>query len=398
MTTWRESIKPASFRDVPFYVSGSETTGGRRTVKHTYPLRDVPFVEDMGLRPRTFNVEGFVFGDNYLELKNKLIGALETSGPGELRHPYFGDLRVACSTFRVRETADEGGVARFSMDFDATTAEPPQPTAIPDAAGKVKLSAAAAATRAREALLASYDVEDQPAFALESLTASIAAAGSALDATMSPVVRGTQELATLKQQTANMVSKASSLMRTPEDLADLVSATVGSLTLATMAARLGLEALIDAYSFSAGERPPATTPVRQRERDNFDAITAFIRRITIIHAAELAVDETYDSHDDALATSESITEKLEEQMGAVDDDAYPSLWQLMTDLRRAVPGTNSTLPRLMGYTPVVTEPSLAIAYRLYGSVSMEPDVVARNSVRHPGFVRGGRELEVLSRA
>lgn len=397
MPTWRDSMTPASFRDAEFRVSGSEHTGGRRTVKHSYPLRDVPFVEDMGLRPRTFTIEGFVFGDDYFTAKNKLIAALETSGPGELLHPYFGRIRVACSTFRVRETYDDGGVARFSIEFDATTAEPPQPTAVTDPVAKVKLSAADAAARVREAFLDTYDVESQPAFALESLTAAISAAGSKMGSALAPAVSGTQELAALTQRAAALVSEAATLMRSPVDLADGMAEIMASLTSSTLVARRGVEALLEAYSFSAGARPPATTPVRIQERANFDAVTAFVRRLVIIQAAQIAVDQTYDSHNDALDTSEAIAESLEEQMEAVDDEAYPSLWQLTTDLRRALPGVNSTLPRLMSYTPIITEPSLALAYRLYGSVAMEADLVARNAIRHPGFVRGGRALEVLSR-
>jgi prophage DNA circulation protein len=48
----------------------------------------------------------------------------------------------------------------------------------------------------------------------------------------------------------------------------------------------------------------------------------------------------------------------------------------------------------------VTQPALVLAQRLYGDpASVEAraaEIVARNKVRHPGFVPGGVALQVLS--
>jgi prophage DNA circulation protein len=78
------------------------------------------------------------------------------------------------------------------------------------------------------------------------------------------------------------------------------------------------------------------------------------------------------------------------------DTAFPALNQLRADLVRAVPGEDSGLARLVSYAPAFTVPSLVLAFQLYGDVTREADIVARNSIRHPGFVIGGRALEVLS--
>jgi len=41
-------------------------------------------------------------------------------------------------------------------------------------------------------------------------------------------------------------------------------------------------------------------------------------------------------------------------------------------------------------------PAIVLAYRLYGDAERADEIVARNRVRHPGFVPGGQPLEVLS--
>ena len=49
---------------------------------------------------------------------DELIAALKQRGAGELVHPYYGRKTVTLvSPARISETPDEGGMARFSLDF-----------------------------------------------------------------------------------------------------------------------------------------------------------------------------------------------------------------------------------------------------------------------------------------
>ena len=69
--------------------------------------------------------------------------------------------------------------------------------------------------------------------------------------------------------------------------------------------------------------------------------------------------------------------------------------QLRADLMRAVPGEDSDLPRLGIVTPPAMVPSIVLAHRLYGDTDREADLVTRNRIPRPGFIRGGEPLEVL---
>ena len=116
--SWRDRLAPASFRGVPFYVESSDYTTGRRTVEHEYPFKDdAPFTEDMGRSSRSISVDGYVLGEDYFTERDALLDALETSGPGELIHPYLGTINVAVGTVRVRESSKDGGIAFFNIDF-----------------------------------------------------------------------------------------------------------------------------------------------------------------------------------------------------------------------------------------------------------------------------------------
>jgi prophage DNA circulation protein len=121
--SWKDWLEPASFRGARFFISSSETTVGRRTKLHTYFRRDVPYLQDLGAAPDEFILEGYVIQNasndfNHFQDKEQLIKALKRRGPGQLVHPYFGELRVGLKEVAVvTETTEEGGIARFTMHF-----------------------------------------------------------------------------------------------------------------------------------------------------------------------------------------------------------------------------------------------------------------------------------------
>jgi len=55
--SWRDNLRPASFRGVAFEVSEHTVDLGRRFAVHEYPLRDAAEIEDMGKLARTYSVE-----------------------------------------------------------------------------------------------------------------------------------------------------------------------------------------------------------------------------------------------------------------------------------------------------------------------------------------------------
>ena len=114
---WRDDLRPASFRGVPFAVASTDGEIGRRTVVHQYPKRDIPYAEDLGRKPREFTLEAINLGLDYMAARDKLIIALEQPGAGELVHPYRGRLSVAIVSARLTESTDQGGAAFFSLTF-----------------------------------------------------------------------------------------------------------------------------------------------------------------------------------------------------------------------------------------------------------------------------------------
>lgn len=384
---WREKMGPAKFRGVPFKVDTAERTGGRRGVTHEYPFRDEPFREDTGRKAHGFSIEGYVLGAEYLAAKEALLQALEEGGPGELVHPYYGARRVAVDTYRVRESSKDGGMATFSIEFVETPAQPAQPTATPDAAAQLRTSAASA----REAVRTEFLSRFSPGTLMASAVAALRSTTMAADSAVARVAMGTQERALMRARVDRMLASATALVAAPADayagLADLFGGFgAGSRP-----------ALLSAYRFSPGNRPPATTANRRQEQANFDALQRLVQRLVVLRAAELALEETFDSYEAAVSVRAELTDLLDEQAETATDDTFPALLQLRADLVKAVPDADSNLPRLVTYTPPATVPSLVLAHRLYGDVALEADLLARNRVAQPGLVPGGKPLQVLSR-
>lgn len=382
-------MKPARFRDASFHVEDSERAGGRKGVTHEYPQRDAPYREDLGRKSREFTLSAYVsgFGTDYTADRDALIAALETPGSGKLDHPYFGVLNVACTEFRVRESTSKGGMAEFSITFIETPAQPMQPTAIADTAGALKASAVTAQASVAAEFLAKYVTNPV-------LTSSVAGAlrhaALAMNNALQPMAQGQQEAALMASRIRKLTAAAVSYAEVPGDLLASVRDLFGAFTAGSE------QALLAIYAFDPGVRPPATTSNRIQEQINFDATQQLIQRLAVIQAAVLAVADTFDSYETAVSMREAINALLDDQADTAADDTYPALQQLRADITNALPGDTGGLPHLVHLTLPATTPSLVLSYSLYGSLDLDPDLLARNDVRYPGFVPGGVALTVLS--
>lgn len=118
---WKLSLVPASFKGAVFKIDTGSKESGRRIVEHEFPMRDIPWGEDMGRRARRFRVTGYIIqGPNepdYQSTRDMLIASLESRGAGILIHPTLGTDLVVNDTYSVTESRTRGGIAEFEMMF-----------------------------------------------------------------------------------------------------------------------------------------------------------------------------------------------------------------------------------------------------------------------------------------
>jgi len=389
--SWRDELRPASFRGVHFKVRSTEDSFGRRQVRHEFPQRDRPYTEDMGRKADEFVVEGYLLGDDYNVARDRLVEACrDQTGPGTLIHPYLGERTVTCQGLRVRHSTEDGRMCVIAMTF--VEEGDPIGDVIEDTAGTVRTRAAAVKAAAKKSFLQRFLTDGMPGFVLASAQTFVENLTSALD--FKGLKADLAASADFAYAVRNLNADAAALVATPEGLADRITDTLSLLRGAFSGSADLLLGLFDDNDGAA--TAVSGTASRVQEAENENALRGLVRQIALAEAASQRVAETPASHQDAVAAREGLTDRIDAEAEAADDDAYPALLSLRADVARAIPAPGETLPELITYTPPVTLPSLVIAQQLYGDAGREAEIVARNSPRHPGFMTGGVPLEVIS--
>ncbi|QVK31794.1 DNA circularization protein [Pseudomonas syringae] len=117
MSTWRDSLLPASFRGVGFFIEKAVVPAGRKGQLHEFPQRDEPYFESLGKQSKVHTLTGFIVGPDCFEQRDRLLQALEQEGAGELVHPWLGRLPVQVGECGVTHNLSEGGLVRLDLKF-----------------------------------------------------------------------------------------------------------------------------------------------------------------------------------------------------------------------------------------------------------------------------------------
>lgn len=125
MRDWGRSLFSASFGGFPFKVEKEKDPFGKKLVIHEFPLRDDPFIEDLGNASRHFDLTAYLASDTCDVEATALQATLLAFGPAILVLPDQGP--VICffkNGTRDRERDREGYVA-FSLSFVSQGAATP---------------------------------------------------------------------------------------------------------------------------------------------------------------------------------------------------------------------------------------------------------------------------------
>jgi prophage DNA circulation protein len=402
---WRDNLRPASFRGVPFAVNTSSFSGGRRTAEHNFPDVDYPFFEDLGRAQRRFSVEAWIVGENYVSVRDRLISACERSGPGDLVHPYYGNRRVNAISLNVRETSTDGRMATITIEFvEVQEVQQPYPVAITEKAQKTKTAADTLRETTEEVFEEEFSVSGLPAFVRESATEILqgfsAAAGTAKrflkdvdDTITQPKAFLEKAIVTLDNDAASIAAGAAGVITAVKDIVDF------AVEASTVPAQI-FSYFNDLFAFGADfPAVTVTTSTREQQEKNRQNLIYLTVNYALAEAARAAIETTYTSDDDAKADRTKIVDKLDEILQSTEsDDIFRAIIALKSQVLQALPDEEQNLSKVVTTTYIDTLPTLWIAYDYYEDSTLEADIVARNRIVHPGFVAGGQEIKVLSNA
>ena len=391
---WKEDLQPASFRGVPFHVTDDGGTGGRRGTLHEYPQRDNPYFEDMGRKGRGKTITGFVIGENYIQARDALLDALEAAGPGELIHPTFGSLTVSVPDFSYRQSNTEGGMCRFEISF-LESGEVTYPTASVATSQQTIAAAEVLEASAIDTFVESFNIDGLPAFAaadailtanniLQDLEDQLGSLGGVLTDPVGSIQAVMGELVKDPLALANRIfglfNKAGAVLQSglqfSQGFNDFDSINFARAFITLRAVNL----------FGNTSRAINPTATRSKIYDNRDALNALTRQALLVQAAGMTGVMPLPVYDDAIKLRTETLQALETESLNADDDTYLALEDLRAKVHNDMTSRIQDAARLREITPSEVQPALALAYDLYESVDREGEIIARNRLRHPGFV------------
>lgn len=395
-----ESLSPASFRGVPFQVETADLGAGRRTQLHEYPQRDKPYAEDLGRATRELTFTGFVVGADYVDQANKLLAALEERGPGTLVHPWLGTQTVSLKE-PARVSFDAAlGVARFSLAFVESGA-----LEFPAAATSTPVETRNAATALETSAVESFAKQ----FSISGFQDFVSSAANAALADVLGVVALGEigKLFAYSSSLANTVSTVIGLVSNPATLGWKLLGLVGLSGIAsTVSAWVSLVRSLTRSSRSHKLAPPASpslyTPSRQQAYVNTSAINALTRQALLAQAVGAssligsAVDAHRPTYEDYLSVRDDLAAALDEESLTATDTVYPILQAARQAVWQDLTARARDNARLTTLTPAEVLPAVVIAYDYYEEASRDDEIIARNALRHPGFVPAN-PLKVLTR-
>ena len=396
---WRESLLDASFRGVPFFISGHESEVGRRVQVHEYPLRDLPYTEDLGRLAQSFSVDAYVLGNDYMQVRDALLVAIEKAGAGPLVHPWLGQLSVTVLRCRLRESTEEGGMARFAIEFiEAGDALYPDATASTGAA--VAAAADDATALVADGFAQRHWLSKKPEFVAAASEAIYGDALNQIQGAVSKVRAVADEVAALNRNIEGQQRDLLTLLFDPASAAQAMVANIRTLIRNVTTGPDDALALARVfYRFgSLLPTPMVTTPSRRVVATNQVELVRLVRVTAVSEGARAASAVAFASYPDAIAARDDLLDVIDTTLEDAPDDLFTSLRMLRAAVVRDAAARDADLARVTAYTPRSTAPALVLAQRLYADAKREGELITRNRLRHPLFVPGGQALEVLTDA
>lgn len=398
----RANLVQASFRGVPFHAEMSDVGGGRRVVEHVFPLRDQPYLEDLGRRPRTIRMTGFVVGPLSGTLfassaplwnvqRDALLDALEGSDqPGTLIHPTMGAMQCRVGGVHVVEQIVEHfGAAVFTMEF-LLEGDPANPSGVTDPASSLLAGVASLLPL----LSAAYETVELGETSPATLLGTAVSAMSGLPATtvlgavgMLPAIQETPfnlaaTAAAVQAATQAMVTGVLAAQPAPATTDDPVAGT--PFYAAPAADPSG--GVVGLAQFGASLPAPANAAQSAMQA----AVVALVSGNATAAVAQIYAQIAWPTQNAAEGAASSLLALIDGQIEAAAsagaDDLYRGWRALYALAATYMAQVAQQLPAVITYVAGDSYPAPVLAQRLYGSAAGADALFALNDVPSPLFM------------
>ncbi|HAT5012310.1 TPA: multidrug DMT transporter [Serratia marcescens] len=410
-----EELRDASFRGVPFYFVDVEGNSGRRAIPHAYPKKEVGWTEDHGAVLTQQQINGILLGSDYQAQFNRLLAALNTPGPGELVHPWFGVQRVQAGKVTHKLSTEEGGIAYISFEvFEAgeqlfpSQQEDTTATTL-SAADSVK--AALASGDYFAALDGVGNMVDTLLDDLQGFVTNLPTLPDALNEWMDRLNRFKDLAGIIVATPGELIRDITGLI---SDMKDLVTDAPWALQVygqlrdkwdGDRAAQAATKSLADNIAvnvdtgFASSVTRSSTIDISDAMQANIDDFRQFVIVSSLVATAETVATATFETSQDAQRTGDALAERLGEQAIDAVESGQRELWRSLRALRFAVANDvrirSVQLPELRRVSPRQTTPVMLLTWRETGDAEQRDALVTRNRLRYPAFILPSQVIEVV---
>lgn len=394
--SWRDEYLEASFRDVPFYIRGARTVGGRRIAVHKYPRRDDIEHEDLGADDTSFVFDAFVIGDDYFDARNKLENSFRAGTPGILIHPYQNALNVVVDRYTLTETADRGGVASFSVTF---LLEPEDAVAVrPDTTEQVELARQQLDTATSEWFEESYDTDNKPVSVLADAQSTLSKSFAAMD-------KAKRAAATSAEFKRNLASAIGSVVALRVNAGAIAFTFKGLIDFGVAA----VDVVSDLFSpkdqlreqrqlLSTTTSPLVETSEDIALDDDYPArqIQKLMALNTVSSSASLITQASFGSVDEADEEQGLLFDTISdlERDSSLSDAVLSALRDVRKTIFNYIQEEEVKLPLVVTVRSPQMTNTLTLSYKQYGNLDEAEDIADRNELVHPGFIPKATDIEL----
>lgn len=395
---WLKTLWPASFKGVPFKVERDSEGAGRRIRVHEFPMRDDPYLEDLGEARRDFDVLAYVASDSADTDAAALIAVCAARGAGVLVLPSHGPITARCLTADRRRDKDRHGYIAIGMRLVREGFG----SAVASIAMLANLTFAAAdglGTVLAVVFAAAVRISGQPGFVIDQAVDRMQDNLSALES-----VRASEPVAADASAGIRNAIQAA-FTATPA----AINSDPGSIAqdIVTIARRLG-DAMPPVSAVQAFDLlwQSASVEVPQSSRTSSGMAIAVntietgraLRLAALAAYCEAIVRSAPSDRPAAITLRANVAEYFEIEFDRLTADQF-DLYEAMVTLRNAAVDFLSRA--ILDLAPVISVsanlvmPSLFWAWRLYADPARSTQLVTRNKVIHPSFLPA--EFEALAR-
>lgn len=389
-----DELLRAAFNDAEFLISSSSTAGGRKDQRHEFPNSDKQTIEDLGLKPRVYNLVGWITEPDYTSKRDALISALESGEAGVLSHPFYGELNnMKARTYTISETMAEFGRAELTMVFEVSDSVG-TPEETENTISKLNASNDALQDAAGDEIAGEWEVDEGFSGNFEAAQSKLGALKDGYAAVSSVVTQVTDEINAFNAQVSDFGAQINSLIQTPRALADSVQGISSGMNALYATAESQFIAWRGFFSFGDDDvvSQNDTAGLRQRKQ-NSTTINQSMQSQALgygyLASAQIgystvndldAVSAQLEAQYQKIITENSISTGLRDAISTMREDTNAYLGQLRVNLNRI-----TTV-----YTPAL--PARVIAFQFYGSSDLGEEIANLNSDANVSFIEGQTQV------